>query len=316
MCPKCQHSQVVKFGTYGASKQQRYHCLACRATFSTPPVRPLGRHTVKFDDAVRALSLLLEGTSIRTTARLTGLHKNTLSRLTLTAGLKARFLFDARVRNVAPRFVQADELWTFVQKKQRRVAAGTDARSGHGDAWLWIALDSETKAILSYYIGKRTGDSANELIRDLRKRTTNRFQLTTDGFDGYPLAVAYYFGENIDYAVAVKNYAKPDTSGPDWWRPTKVVSVRRDPVIGNPDYDYISTSHVERFNLSVRMHLRRFTRLTNGFSKSLIHLRATVALFIAYYNFCRVHQTTRVTPAMEAGITDRVWSVEDLLKAS
>jgi len=150
----------------------------------------------------------------------------------------------------------------------------------------------------------------------LRKRTTNRFQLTTDGFDGYPLAVAYHFGENIDYGMAIKNYAKPDTSGPDWWRPTKVVSVIRDPVIGNPDHDYISTSHVERFNLSVRMHLRRYTRLTNAFSKSVVHMKAAVALFIAYYNFCRPHQTLRVTPAMEAGLTDHIWTIQELIGAA
>ena len=267
------------------------------------------------EEASRALALILEGASIRAVSRITGLHKNTLLRLLLTVGLKCRFIFNERVQNVRTRFVQADELWTFVAKKQRRVSSVADNRKSAGDAWLWIAIDSDTKAVLSYYVGKRTSDSANELIRDLRKRTVNRFQLTTDGFEGYPLAVAYHFGENIDYAVAVKNYAKPDTSGPDWWRPTKVVSVRRDPVIGNPDYDYISTSHVERFNLSVRMHLRRFTRLTSAFSKSLVHLQASVALFIAWYNFCRPHQTLRITPAMEAGLTDHIWTLSELLVA-
>ena len=268
---------------------------------------------ISVDAASRALSLLLEGASIRGVSRQTGLHKGTILRLLLTVGMKCRFFFDDRVRNVRPKFVQADELWTFVGRKQRRVQLGHTKNAG--DAWLWLAIDSDTKVILSYYVGKRTSDSAHELIRDLRKRTLSRFQLTTDGFEGYPLAVAYHFGENIDYAVAVKNYAKPDTSGPDWWRPTKVVSVRRDPVIGNPDFDYISTSHVERFNLSVRMHLRRFTRLTNAFSKSLVHLRASVSIFIAWYNFCRVHQTLRVTPAMEAKLTDHVWTIEELIAA-
>lgn len=314
-CPKCQHERIAKFGFTGKGKIQRYRCRTCNATFSPRPVSPLGSHTTSLDDASRALLLILEGASIRGVSRITGIHKNTLLRLMLTVGLKCRFVFDARVRNVRPRFIQADELWSYVAKKQRRVESGADARSGAGDQWLWVAIDSDSKAVVSYYVGKRTADSANELIRDLRKRTANRFQLTTDGYEGYPSAVALHFGENIDYAVAVKNYAKPDTSGPDWWRPTKVVSVRRDPVIGDPDYDYISTSHVERFNLSVRMHLRRYTRLTNAFSKSVVHLKAAVSLFIAYYNFCRVHQTTRVTPAMEAGLTDHIWTLRELLAA-
>lgn len=312
-CPKCAHSALQKFGTTGKAKTQRYRCKDCSATFSPRPPAPLGSHLISVETASYALSLLLEGASIRGVSRMTGLHKGTILRLLLTVGLKCRFFFDDRVRNVRPKFVQADELWTFVQKKNKRVELG-QARNA-GDAWLWLAIDSDSKAILSYHVGKRTKDSAHKLIGDLRKRTANHFQLTTDGFEGYPLAVAYHFGENIDYAMAVKNYAKPDTSGPDWWRPTKVVSVRRDPVIGNPDYDYISTSHIERFNLSVRMHVRRFTRLTNAFSKSMVHLQATVSLLMAWYNFCRVHQTLRVTPAMEAGLTDHVWTLAEVLTA-
>jgi transposase-like protein/IS1 family transposase len=310
-CPKCQHEKTKKFGTTGKANVQRYRCKDCGATFSPRAASPLGSHTTNLEVASRALETILEGASIRATSRLTGLHKNTIMRLMLTAGLKCRFLFNARVQNVRPKFVQADELWGYVAKKQRRV--GIKDVPGAGDEWLWIAIDADSKAVLSYHVGKRTSDSANVLIRDLRKRTANRFQLTTDGFEGYPLAVAYHFGENVDYAVAIKNYAKPDTSGPDWWRPTKVVSVRRDPVIGNPNYEYISTSHVERFNLTVRMHLRRFTRLTNAFSKSLVHMKAAVSLFIAYYNFCRTHQSHRITPAMEAGLTDHIWTIHELL---
>lgn len=313
-CPKCQHESTKKFGTTGNAKVQRYRCKDCGATFSPRPARPLFEHTTDFDVACRALSLLLEGASIRGVSRQTGLHKNTVMRLLLTAGLKCRFLFDAKVNGVRPSRVQVDELWSYVGMKQKRVGL-KNASLGAGDAWLWVALDSDSKAVLSYHVGKRTADSAHHLIGDLRKRTDGVFQLTTDGFDAYPAAVAYHFGERIDYGIAVKNYAKPDTSGPDWWRPTKVVSVRRDLVIGNPNPEYISTSHVERFNLSVRMHLRRFTRLTNAFSKSLAHMTAAVSLFMAYYNFCRVHQTLRVTPAMEVGLTDRVWTLGELLAA-
>jgi IS1 family transposase/transposase-like protein len=311
-CPKCARTALQKFGTTGKAKTQRYRCKDCSATFSPRPPAPLGSHTTSVDNVSRAIAMLLEGVSIRGVARQTGLHKNTILRLILSVGMKCRFFFDDRVRNVRAHYVQADELWTFVSKKQRRVKA-LEARSGVGDAWLWLAIDSETKAILAYYVGKRTGDSANYLIQDLRSRVVNRFQLTTDGFEGYVPAVVEHFGEHVDYAQLIKNYAKPDTSGPDWWRPTKVVSIRPTPIIGNPDFDYICTSHIERFNLSVRMHLRRFTRLTSAFSKSLVHLQASVSIFIAWYNFCRVHQTLRVTPAMEAGLTDHVWSIGELL---
>jgi IS1 family transposase/transposase-like protein len=314
-CPKCQHETIKKFGTTGKAKIQRYRCKDCSATFSPRPASPLNGHTTSLEAASRALAMMLEGVSLRAVSRLTGIHKNTLMRLMLTAGLKSKFLFNARMQNINTRFVQADELWTFAGKKQRRVSLN-DARKGIGDQWLWIALDSDTKAVLSFHVGKRTAASADALIRDLRSRVVNRFQLTTDGFEGYTPAVAAHFGEDIDFAQLVKNYAKPDTSGPDWWRPSKVVSTKQEPVIGTPDFDYISTSHVERFNLNVRMHLRRFTRLTNAFSKSVVHLQAAVALFIAWYNFCRVHQTLRVTPAMEAGLTDHVWSVLELLTAT
>lgn len=180
---------------------------------------------------------------------------------------------------------------------------------------MWIALDSETKAVLSYYIGKRDGFSAYEFIGDLRQRVAenHRCQLTTDGLDGYILAVEEHFGTDVDFAQLVKMYTTPNTSGPDWFRPSKVVRAIPTPISGDPDFSRISTSHIERTNLTLRMQMRRFTRLTNGFSKKLGNLKAAVAVFMAWYNFCRVHQTLRVTPAMQAGLTDHVWSIGELL---
>jgi transposase-like protein/IS1 family transposase len=312
-CPRCEHDYSKKHGTT-KTRIQRYRCKDCGATFSPRPPKALKHHTTSVEDASRALSMLLEGMSIRAVSRLTGLHKSTLGRLTLTAGLRCQFLLDERMRGLSPRYVQADELWGFVAKKQKRVSL-RETRVGVGDCWLWIALDSDTKAVVSYYVGKRTGSAAHALIGDLRRRTTGRFQLTTDGFDGYPPAVLSHFGPDIDYAQLVKIYATPVTSGPDWWRPTQVGAVRHEPVLGNPDVAHVSTSHVDRFNLSVRTHMRRFTRLTNGFSKSLQHMRAAVSLFVAWYNFCRPHLTHRVTPAVEAGVTDHVWTVQELLSA-
>jgi IS1 family transposase len=250
--------------------------------------------------------------SVRAVSRVTGIHKTTILSLLKTVGAKCARLFDAKVQNIRPRFVQADELWTFVHTKEKRVRPHDPDE--YGDQYVWIALDSETKAVLSYYVGKRDGVSAYEFIEDLSHRITNRCQITTDGLDAYPPAIEEHFGADVDYAQLVKNYASPRTDGPDWFRPSPhVVSTVPTPVMGDPDFERISTSHIERANLTVRMQLRRFTRLTNGFSKNLVNLKAAVAVFMAWYNFCRVHQTLRVTPAMEARLTDHVWSVRELL---
>jgi IS1 family transposase len=217
------------------------------------------------------------------------------------------------VRNIRPRFIQADELWTFVGKKQKQVQ--WDDSPILGDTYLWIALDSETKAVLTYHLGKRDQGSAIAFMSDLSTRLDGRCQLTTDGLNWYLDAVESAFGADLDFAQLVKIYSRGTVSGPDWFRPGKVIAVRPLPVTGEPNPDRISTSHVERFNLTVRMHLRRFTRLTNAFSKSLEHLSAAIGLFVAWYNFCKIHQSVRVTPAMEAGITDHVWSISELLAA-
>lgn len=314
-CPKCAYADPKRFGTYGARKIQRFRCRDCGATFSQLQPKPLGRHLTDQDTAARIVGLLMEGVSIRAVSRLTGVHKNTILRLLLTIGEKCARIFDGRVRNMRPRFVEADELWTFIQKKQKRLK--WDDPDIFGDAYLWLALDADTKAILSFYVGKRDGLSAYDFIGDLNRRIAehHRFQITTDGLDGYVPAIEEHFGADVDFAQLIKLYSTPTTSGPDWFRPSKVIGVRPDVVIGEPDYDHISTSYVERLNLNVRMHLQRFTRLTNAFSKSIEHLKAAVSMFVVWYDFCRVHQTLRVTPAMEAGLTDHVWSVSELLSA-
>jgi IS1 family transposase len=170
---------------------------------------------------------------------------------------------------------------------------------------------------MSYRIGKRDSVNAYEFMEDLSRRIVNRCQITTDGLEGYIAAVEEHFGADVDFAQLVKQYSAPRTDGPDWFRPSsRVVAAIPTPITGNPKMERISTSHIERANLTVRMHLRRFTRLTNGFSKKLANLKAAVAVFVAWYNFCRVHQTLRVTPAMEAGLTDHIWSIRELLTAA
>jgi len=261
--------------------------------------------------AAQITTLLLEGMSVRAVSRITGAHQGTILSLLLTVGEKSRRLFDKRVRGVRPRFVQADELWTFVHTKEAHLQPGDSPE--WGDTYIWMAIDPETKLILSYLTAKRDAAGAYEFIRDLSGRVVGRFQITTDGLRSYIPAIEERFGADVDFAQLVKIYATPDAEGPEWYKPSQVVATVPTTVSGNPDTHRISTSHVERANLSVRTHLRRFTRLALGFSKSLEHLKAMVALYMTYFNFCRVHSTLRVTPAMQAGIADHIWTVEELL---
>lgn len=312
-CLKCQHPHVKRFGFYGRHRVQRYRCTRCSATFSVTPPRPLGAHTTDFHLAAKIVALLVEGVSIRAIARLTDVDKNTILSLLLTVGEKCRRICDARVRGVKPRYVQMDELWCFIHKKQKRVHTGDPFE--WGDTYTWVAIDAETKLIISYLVGKRDAYDAMRFVKDFSARITGRLQLTTDGFRPYIEAVEECFGADIDFAQLVKVFSAPDTTGPGWYGPAHEIELIPTPISGDPDEAHICTSHVERQNLSVRMHLRRFTRLTNAFSKKLTHLTAAVHLYMAFYNFVRVHQTLRVTPAMESGLTDHVWSIEELLTA-
>ena len=313
-CPKCSHQRTIKFGIYGKHQTQRFRCRDCGTTFNAPTHKPLGSHTISIDRVVRVFQLLTEGMSVRATARVTGVDRNSILSLLITVGANCQRLLDASVRNLRPRYVQADEAWTFVQKKQKRVRPSDPVE--RGDQYVWLALDSESKLIISQHIGKRDSANAYKLACDLSNRIAehHRFQLTTDGLEGYIHAVEEHFGADIDFAQLVKLYAAPRTDGPDWFRPSaRVTTMRPTPIQGDPKPRRISTSHIERLNLTIRMQMRRFTRLTNGFSKKLDNLKVAVAVFVAWYNFCRVHQTLRVTPAMQAGLTDHVWSMRELL---
>ena len=312
-CLRCKHPGAKRFGFYGRKRIQRYRCPGCHSTFSEPRKRPLGRHYTDTEKAAQIATLLLEGMSVRAVSRITGAHQGTILSLLLTVGKNCRNLFDNWVRGVRPRFVQADELWTFVHTKEAHLYGDTPAE--WGDQYIWMAIDSETKMVLSYLVAKREGTSAYDFIRDLSERVTGRFQLTTDGLRSYVPAVEEYFGADIDFAQLLKLYGTSGGEGPEWYNPSKVTATIPITISGDPKIERISTSHVERANLSVRTHLRRFTRLSLGFSKSLDHLKAAVALYMAFFNFVRVHQTLRVTPAMQAGLTDHIWTVQELLEA-
>jgi len=314
-CKRCQHT-ARKFGRYGKRNIQRYRCSTCKATFSEYEPK-LGTHYTAPDVAAKALAMMLEGMSVRAISRLTGLHKGTILSLMNTASERAATLLDSTLRNVRVRYVQADEIWTFVGKKDKRVRV--DDPDDFGNQWVFIAIDAETKLIASHVVGKRCAETTYSFLEDLRCRVADaRFQLTTDGFHFYQRGVEDVFAGSCDFAQLVKlfgDYGQFDTSDARYSPPriSGVISKIRD---GRPDPKHISTSFVERSNLSLRMHLRRFTRLTNAFSKRLVNLKAAVTLYVAFYNFCRIHQTLRVTPAMEAGLADHVWSICELLGAA
>jgi IS1 family transposase len=262
--------------------------------------------------ALRAIQCLIEGCSIRSTERLTGLHRDTIMSLLVLAGERCSRLMDERMQNLKCNFIQCDEIWTFCFKKQRRVRKDDPAE--FGDQWVFAAIDAETKLIPSFTIGKRSNATTQILIDDLSGRLANRVQITTDGFRFYVNAIERSFGSDVDFAQLVKlygDYGQHDAAAK--YSPSPIMECISKVIQGNPDEQHISTSYIERQNLTMRMAMRRFTRLTNAFSKKLDNLKAACALHFAYYNFCRVHKTLRVTPAMEAGLTDHVWAIQELI---
>ncbi len=261
----------------------------------------------------KILHLLCEGNSVRAVTRLLNVGKNTVLNLMLDAGKVCAEYHDEHVRGLKSKLIQCDEIWSFVYAKQKNVADAKAAPNGAGDAWTWTAIDADSKLIVSYFIGDRSGQSAIALMDDLCGRLANRVQLTTDGHKAYLEAVEGAFGADIDYAVLNKIYGTTSESAKGRYSPAECIGVKKDRIEGKPDPRHISTSYVERSNLTIRMQNRRFTRLTNGFSKKLENHAYSVALFAFFYNFCRIHKTLRVTPAMEAGVTERLWSVEDIV---
>ena len=271
----------------------------------------------KLDRKTRAqiLHLLCEGSSIRAVTRLTGASKNTVSKLLVDAGRACAAYQDRVLRNLTCKRVQVDEIWSFVRVKGGNVAKAKVASADAGDVWTWIALDADTKLIASFYVGDRTYNSACEFIGDLAERLSGRIQLTSDGHRAYLVAVEEAFGNDIDYARLVKIYGQDGGKSPERrYSPPVCIGAEKHPTIGNPDPDHISTSYVERQNLTMRMNMRRFTRLTNGFSKKIENHACAVSLHSMFYNFVRIHQTLKVSPAMAAGVTDRLWEMTDLVE--
>ena len=261
---------------------------------------------------VQIINCLVEGNSIRSTERMTQTHRDTICRLLIEVGAGCAQLMDAQMRDLPCRRIQVDEIWSYVGKKQGHLLPG-DNRARLGDMWTFVALDPDTKLIPTWRVGKRTRANAVAFIGDLSERLANRVQLSSDALTTYVDAVVRAFGADVDYGQEVKFY-EAEPIGPGRYSPPKVSSRERIVIAGDPDQAHISTSLVERQNLTMRMSMRRFTRLTNAFSKKVENLGAAVALHFAHYNFVRVHRSLRVTPAMEAGVSDRLWSLDELVE--
>lgn len=310
-CLKCQHGTAKRFGHFGKRRIQRWRCRSCKATFAEPHTK-IGNHYLAPERAAQVLSMMLEGVSIRAISRLTGVDKNTILSLLETAGERCAKIWDVYMRGIRTQFVQADEIWTFVGCHQRRLPMNAPAE--WGDQYVWIALDSVTKMVISYFVGKRIGASADAFVRDMSQRIEGRFQLTTDGLRWYVPAVDEHLGGQVDYAQLVKIYSSHDITGPEWYGTTsQVIGTVPSVHNGRPDPRYISTSHIERANLTLRMQLRRFTRLTNAHSRKLENLKHAIALYMCWYNLCRINSAIRVTPCMESGLTNHVWTMQELL---
>ncbi|PYS46323.1 MAG: IS1 family transposase [Acidobacteria bacterium] len=314
----CQHcdGQTKRFGK-DRKGNQRFRCLSCGKTAIAPYHKPLDDMRVPLEKALMVLQLLIEGCSIRSAERITGVGKTAILSLLVKVGEKCERLFEKHIRNVKVDHIQADEIWAFVQMKEKtRKRRGKD-EEGLGDSYTWICMEESSKLIIAWHLGKRTGKDAEIFLEKIYKAvegTSNRFQMSTDGYGAYPDAVGYSLGTRVDYAQIIKQYAAPEADD-HRYSPSVCIGTKTVPVIGQPDMDKVCTSHIERQNLTIRMAMRRFTRLTNGFSKKWANLHAALSLQCAYYNVCRIHKTIRCTPAMEAGITKRVWELKDLLAA-
>lgn len=258
------------------------------------------------------VSMLVEGNSLRSVTRMTGIHRTTVMDLLVALGEACSKYQDKTLRNLHCKKIQCDEIWSFVGCKDKNVPTDKKGVFGIGDVWTWTAICADTKIIPCWYVGNRNAESAYHFIHDLKPRLANRVQVTTDGHKAYLEAVESAFGDDVDYAMLVKIYGTEKKEGEARYSPAQCMGSRKATITGKPVYEHVSTSFVERANLTMRMGMRRFTRLTNAFSKKLENHEAAIALHFMYYNFGRIHQTLKVTPAMEAGISDHVWSLEEI----
>ena len=265
-------------------------------------------NTLPLQRRTQIIQLLVEGVSIRSITRICDVSKNTVTKLLVEVGRACEIFHNQMVLNVTAKRIQCDEIWSFIGSKEKNTTPESKEQ-GMGDAWTWVGIDADTKLVVSWFVANRSAEAASEFMTDIASRLSNRVQLTTDGHHAYLDAVTDAFGSQIDFAQLVKVYgSSSDSNSPTErkYSPSKLKSINKIPISGNPDEAHVSTSYIERQNLTMRMSMRRFTRLTNAFSKKLENHCHAIALHFVYYNFCKVHTTLRVTPAMEAKLTKRV----------
>jgi transposase-like protein/IS1 family transposase len=308
-CPTCK-ADGQRFGT-NRNGSQRFRCVECKKTYSEKLTDRLPGSTIPLATVENVLQLLIEGCSVRSVERISGLHRDTILKLLVAAGEKCEKLLGRLIVNVPVKDVQADEMWGFIQKKEKMVTADDDPN--YGDAYCFVAMETSTKLVLNFALGKRNQATTDIFIEGLRHATSRQhFQITTDGFGPYRNSIPNTLEDRASFATLTKVYrAAPE--GERRYSPAEVVSTEVVPVMGEPDPRRICTSHIERQNLTIRMQIRRLTRLTNAFSKKWENHWAALCLHFAYYNLCRIHRTLRVTPAMQAGISDHPWELAELL---
>lgn len=316
VCHHCQPQVTCKKFGRTSDGRQRYRCRACRRVLTEPKPRPKVEIRVPRERALLVLSLLCEGASVRAVERLTGTEKHTILRLLTVAGAGCERLLSELVKDVEVRDVQADELFSYVAMKE-----GTKKRKGindpeFGDAYCYIGLERHSKLVLAWHLGRRNRWDADSFMEKLSRATAGHFQLSTDGFPAYPEAVEYNLGGRVNYAQLVKDFKGVGGEEQRQYAPPRLIGAEKISVSGEPEEHRICTSHVERANWTLRGHLRRFTRLSNGFSRKRENLRAALALYFAFYNLVRIHKTIRMTPAMKADLTRKPWSMGDLFDAA
>lgn len=311
-CQTC-NAGTKKFGR-DRSGNQRYRCLKCKITFIEPKVKMLDNMILAEGKALAVLSHLVEGCSIRSTERLTGVHRDTILDLLTLAGRKCEALSEALIKDVPVQDVECDELWAYIgmKAKTKSKKITTENDDSIGDAWTYTAIERHSKLILAWHLGQRDFPNTAMFTEKIDRATKGDFQITTDGFAPYRDAIGFILGGRTDFAQLIKIYAN-NPENETRYSPAQCTGCKKKVIHGRPDPERVGTSRIERHNLSVRMENRRFTRLTNGFSKKWEKHHAALALYFAFYNFCRMHKSLRCTPAMAAGITKHVWTLKDLL---
>src|SRR5580658_6076961 len=310
-CHNCR-IEARRFGKH-RNGLQRFQCSQCGKTYTEAHERPMEGMTIPREKALMATRMLVEGCSIRSIERTTELHRDTILKLLVMVGEKCERIMGRLIVNVPVSDVQCDEIWAYVYKKESHKNPWEAHNNSIGEAYCFVAIERNTKLVLNFALGRRDQKTTDAFIEGLRAATSGRrFQISTDGFQPYKSAITTTLDDRCDFAQLIKVYAE-SPEGERRYSPAEVANTQRVPVMGDPDPAKICTSHVERQNLTIRMHMRRLTRLTNAFSKKWENLWAAYCLHFAWYNFVRVHSKLRVTPAMESGITHRVWDLADLL---